>query len=271
MKKSKKEHIESYIFTPSLLSKEKKREIERWLESDEELRAVADWYASFKKEIEFVEKSKTKVRPESSEIQLFPSVSVKKKKHSFTLAAQSTNFKKKKKGFYNLRTFVSEENRALVRILRNLDEGKVQLHAISENIEPDDIIMLRIPGITDLMISKPGGVFSLNSNRLSDEEVMNWDSCTLYLSLDRADLLFNPETCSVYLDTHRTDKEKFSLSIKEEESCVSVHLKTDKNYRVGKVVVSDGEKGFLLIAENDVVYIPRSVIKNRLMSLFFFN
>jgi len=271
LKKSKREHIETYIFGPDLLSKEQKIVIEKWLDSDAELQAIAQWYSDFKKEIQFVEKGKSKVRPKLPKIHLFPSTTPKRKKHTFTLAAKTSAVKKRKAGFYTLRTFISEENKVLVRVLRDDDSGMVQIHAISENIESDDIAMLRVPGINDLMISEPGGIFFLKLDHLSDDEVTNWESCTLFLSMDRADLLMNRETGNIYLDTHRTDKEKLSISIAEEGLCIKVSIKTEQDYRINKVVVSDGEKGYLLLTENETVEIPRSVIKNRLTSLFFFN
>ncbi len=271
LKNSKREYIESYIFTPDLLSEKQKKEIKEWLESDKELRRIAEWYSDFEKEIRFVEKNKAKVRPKSSRIQLSPLASAKRKKHTFTLAAQTATVKKKKAGYYTLRTFVSEENKALVRVLRNPGEEKMQIHAISENIEPDDIAMLKIPDITDLMISKPGGIFFPEAGHISDDDVKNWESCTLFISLDRADLLLNSETGTVYLDTHRTDKEQLSISLSEEESHMKVHLKTEQDYRIKKIVLSDGEKGYLLLPENNAVRIPKSLIRKRVTSLFFFN
>lgn len=271
MKKSKREHIESYIFTPELLTLNQKREIEEWLESDEELRAIASWYSDLKKEIRFVEKSKAKVRPKSSSIQLSPSSGVKRKKHTFTLAAQTSALKKKSAGYYTLRTFVSRENKALVRVLRDPGEGRVQIHAISENIEPDDIAMLKVPAISDLMISKPGGIFYPKLTYISDEDVKNWESCTLFISMDRADLLLNVETGTIYLDTHRTDREQLSISLSDGESHLNVSLKTEQDYRIDKVVLSDGEKGYLMLPENNAVQIPKSLITKRVTSLFFFN
>jgi hypothetical protein len=271
LKKLTKEHIESYIFTPDLLSKEKKLEIEQLLKESDELRAVASWYRLLKKEIRYVEKSKSKKRPESSRIKLIPSKVIKKKKHSFTLAAKTVSAHKRKPSLLTLRTFISEENKALVRVMRNSDESQIQVHAISENIDTDDIAMIRIPGVSDLMISKPGGVFLLKKGQYSDEAVKNWESCTLYIPMDRADLLLQPQTGNVFLDTHRTDKEQLSLSILEEADQVKIDVECFKDFQVDKVIVSNGQKGYLLLVNEGQINLPKTLINNRVTSLFFFN
>ena len=271
MKKSKKEHIETYIFAPDLLSKEKKLEIEQWLKESEELRAVAAWYSSFKKEIRFIKKSKSKKRPASSKIEVLPAPVVKKIKHSFTLAAKTPEAKTGKAGIQTLRTFISEENKAIVRVIRENGGNRVQIHAISENIESDDIAMLRIPGVAELLISKPGGVFSLGDEQFSEETVRNWDSCTLFIPMDRADLLLNPDTGRLFLDTHRSDKELLSVSISEEKFLVKVHLKCEEDFYIDKVIVSNGEKGYLFLINDDVIDLPRTFINNKITTLFFFN
>ena len=270
MKKSTKEHIESYIFTPNLLSTEKKREVEELLKESDELRAVADWYRSFKNEIRYVEKSKSKKRPESSKVDLLPAPVIKKKKHSFILAAKTTSTHKSKSSLLTLRTFISKENKALVRVIRDSDSSQVQIHAISENIDSDDVAMIRIPGIPDLMISMPGGIFLPRKGQYSDDMVKNWDSCMLYIPMDRADLLLNPESGKVYLDTHRSDKEQIMVSITEEADQIIIHVKCFKDFRVDKVVVSDGNRGYLMLMNQGYVNLPKSLIKNRVTSLFFF-
>jgi len=271
LKKSTKEHIESYIFTPNLLSTEKKREVEELLKESDELRALADWYRSFKNEIRYVEKSKSKKRPESSKVDLLPAPVIKKKKHSFILAAKTTSTYKSKSSLLTLRTFISKENKALVRVIRDSDSSQVQIHAISENIDSDDVAMIRIPGIPDLMISMPGGIFLPRKGQYSDDMVKNWDSCMLYIPMDRADLLLNPESGKVYLDTHRSDKEQIMVSITEEADQIKIHVKCFKDFRVDKVVVSDGNRGYLMLMNQGYVNLPKSLIKNRVTSLFFFN
>jgi hypothetical protein len=271
LSKSKTEYIETYIFAPDLLSREEKIEVELWLRESDALRAVADRYSAFKKEIRFIEKSKAKKRPENSRIKLFPSKVVKKRKHSFTLAAKTPEVKTGKSGIQTLRTFISEENKAIVRVIRENDENELQIHAISENIDFDDIAMLRIPGVTDLMISKPGGIFLTESSQFSDEMVKKWESCMLFIPLDRADLLINPETGGVFLDTHRSDKEKFFVTVSKEESLIKIHFNHTGDFDINKVIVSDGERGYLILMNDNVIDLPGSLIKNGLVSLFFFN
>jgi len=269
--KPKKVHIETFIFAPNLLSKEKKVEIEQWLLNSNELHAEADWYTAFKNEIRFVQKSKSKKRPKSSNIELLPAPVVSRRKHSFTLAAKTPAPGKRMAGIQTLRTFISEENKALVRVIRDHDENSVQIHAISEHIDADDIAMLRVSGVTNLMISKPGGIFMLKSGQYSDEMVKKWDSCLLSIPMDRADLLLSSNSGRVFLDTHRSDKEQLSVSITEEENLIKIHLTCNKGFRVEKVVVSDGKKGYLLLIHDNVIDLPKSLINNRLTSLFFFN
>lgn len=271
MNKSKTEYIETYIFAPDLLTKEQKTEVEQWLRDSDALRALAERYSAFKKEIHLVKKSKTKKRPESSRVMLLPAIVEKKRKHSFTLAAKTPDAKTGRAGIETLRTFISEENKAIVRVIKERDENRVQIHAISENIDSDDIAMLRIPGITDLMISKPGGVFSLASGQFSDAMVKKWESCMLFIPLDRVDLFINQDTGGLFLDTHRSDKEKVSVSVSKKESVIKIQLKCAENFHVDKVIVSDGERGYLLLMNDYTIDLPESLTKNRLLSLFFFN
>lgn len=271
MNKSRKEYIETYVFAPDLLSQEEKIEIEQWIRESETLRAIAERYAALEKEIRFIKNSKSKQRPERSEVELKPSRIIRKRNFSFTLAAKTTKTKTGRFGMKTLRTFISEENKTIVRVIRENDEPQVQIYAISEKMDSDDIALLRVPGVTDLMISKPGGVFLLASSQFSDDVVKSWESCMLFTPVDRADLLINPSTGGIFLDTHRSDKEKLSVSVCDKETVIEIHLEQKGNFRADKVIVSDGKKGHLLLINENIIELPKSLVKGGRICLFFFN
>lgn len=264
-------YIETYIFHPEELTPGQRSEIEKIIRENEEMRILADWYRDLKQEIYIVEQTKQKVRPRSSAIELTASVREKKQQYVFKLAAKSPSQHKKRRALKTLRTFVSTQESAIVRVLKSEDDSGIQIHAISERIAPDDLVLLTVPVFKELLISKPGGIFEPSGVSLSANDIREWDSCTLFVPMDRLDLLFEEHSGRVYLDSHQTNKDELTVVLEDKPGYFVLHLETSAGYNIHKVVAGSGGKEYMLGLEGARVNIPKSIIKGRLTSIFFFN
>ena len=264
-------HIETFIFHPEELTASEKLDVEKMISENEECRMLADWYGELKREIDAIERQKKKDRPSSSAIEMVANEQAKRKQYTFRLAAKTPAENNKRMALKTLRTFISKEEGAIVRFLQGEHDSDIQIHAISEKIAPDDVALITVPGLDELLISKPGGIFELESSPLVSDKIQSWSSCTLFVPVDRLDILVEEHTGNVFLDSHQTNKDELDIGFEEKPECFELHLTTSEDYTIQKVVASCGGEGFLLGIESEVVEIPKSIIKGRLTSIFFYN
>ena len=264
-------HIETYIFHPEELTPGQKSEIEKYIEENEEIRILAGWYRELREQIDAVEQTKKRVRPGSSAIELTASAREKRKKYVFRLAAKTPAKYTKQLSLKTLRTFISEREGTIVRVLNSEGDSAIHIHAISEKIAADDMVLLMVPGLKELLISKPGGIFELKASTIVPDVIQSWDSCTLFVPVDRLDILVDEQNGNVFLDSHQTNKDELNIAFEEKAESYELRLTTSGGYSIQKVVASCDGKGFLLEIEREVVEIPKSIIKGRLTSIFFYN
>lgn len=260
-----------YIFHPEELTAEQREAIQESISESTEMQILANWYKELKQEIDTVDQRKKKVRPVSSAIELTSNEYKKRKQYTFRLAAKTPAEPKKRAALKTISTFISKEEGVIVRFLKSDEDSDIQIHAISERIALDDVALLTVPGLRELLISKPGGIFELNVSELVTDDIRNWKNCTLFIPTDRLDLLIDEHSGDVFLDSHQTNKDELTVTLEEKPTCFLLHVETSERFSIQKAVASSGGKEYLLGIEKTVIEIPKSIMQGRLTSVFFFN
>jgi len=180
LNKLTEKHIELFIKDSSQFSIEERKWIERSIESNEELKILANWFKRF---YEIKEISKT-IQPtifkKPDTITLSPMKMALKPKNSFILAAQSISASKKEQ-LKTVKTFISTQHKTLMRILQNEIRNETEVHFLSDFISDDDIVLLYITGENSYLVSDEGGFITIPRNKISKEEIIDWKQCKIHL------------------------------------------------------------------------------------------
>nr|BDD47194.1 hypothetical protein 5 [Balneolaceae bacterium] len=175
MDKITEEHIEKFVRFPDSLTQTEKKEVRKAISNSQELQDLANWFRSFYKELDDIGKAGKK-----HVISLVPfqhHSDTNAKHHPLILAAKSK--KRKRDSLETLATFVSKEERTVVRVLYKHSEEKYQIHLIREGEpEEDELFILSVNGITDFVIDKRRHITFDSSSKL---DAIDWENITLSL------------------------------------------------------------------------------------------
>ena len=180
MNKLTEKHIELYIKDSSQFSIEERKWIERAIESNEELKVLADWFNRFYKIKEISKRIQPTIFNKPDTITLSPMKMALKPKNSFILAAQSLSASKKEQ-LKTVKTFISTQHKTLMRILQNEIRNETEVHLLSDFISDDDIVLLYIKGEDSYLVSDEGGFITIPENKISKEKIIDWKQCKIHL------------------------------------------------------------------------------------------
>ena len=273
MKKPTEEHIETFVRNPEQLSAEEAGRIEQSINENRELGRIANWFRSYYQKLDqFLEESKKIVSGNREFVSSFELRPLVKKKGNgnriFVLAAQTDSVKAP--GLIKqVRTFVSEEYGALIRILDIKQRSAIRIDVISDQVAEDDVVIVTVPGMDTRIITRPGGKAEIPSEKLSGADVDRWESCVINLPVLKSKI--NRESSA--RDGFIISKTPFgtkSLEILQSGTGVEIHPDAESSPET-MVLHETGEQPSVWKVVDGKVTVPKSRIHNRELSVFFFN
>ena len=268
MKKPSEYHIELFVNSPEKLSRDERRWIQEWINKDDEVRLIADWYRQFFKQTEEIKKNKESNIEKPAVIYLKAIPNQLKNGNNFILAAQTATAKSKNKA---IKTFVSEKHETLIRVIYDDKKTKIRFHAISQYLDDDDIVILSLEGDQSFYISKPGGVFEISDSVITKGKIADLDTCKIHLPLMKIDVFRDSNTGSITYFSSFTEKKGSSsiLEITDREIKIDLESIPDKFKSERIILHSDGISSLWFIDENRC-RIPLKKFKSTTSALYFY-
>lgn len=273
MSKPTEKNIEQYIRFPSELSGEEKTWIEEWVKKDQEIRALAEWYKQYYKNVDQVEKDRGMFDAEKPvNITLNPYNRPQKiASNVFVLAAQTPAVDRRKANLRTIRTFVSEEHKTLIRVLYDSGKNYSKLHVISEFVDEDDIVLIEV--LDDehtLMVSDLGGTFMIPDRKISQENIKDWNRCELHLPVSKIRVFKDLKTGTLNFDSSSSmfEREDLKLNVTEDELQIEVNSKA--KIIPDKVVVYTDNQSKIWPVEMGSCSLAADMFTDSVSSLYFF-
>ena len=208
-------HIETYARHPKQLSRQERNWIKHWIEKDEEIALLYQWYRKFYGQVDAIETEKTKSTDRPAIIALKPFENNIIKKNHFVLAAETTTASKS--AYQSFRSFASDDKQTLLRVLHNRDKQSIRLDIISEHMDKDDIVMIETSDTKKLLISEPGGKLELTESELSRQEITDWQRCNIHLPVLKIFLYKDRKTGAITYSFNQKDPEHVDVDIDEKQ------------------------------------------------------
>jgi hypothetical protein len=267
-KKPNEYHIELFVKNPDQLSREEQLWVREWIEKDKEIQLLAAWYKEFFKranEIKEDKKSREKIPPE---IHLTADSHRFDNKTSFVLAADTPVARKSRR---SVKTFISEKHEIIIRVIYDKAEAKNRLYVISEHVQENDIVLLKLENNQNYFFSKPGGIFEIPESVITKKQFTDFETCSLHLPQIRIELYRDSKTGSItYAVNSGTDMAGSSiLEIDEEELNIDVDAISEK-YRPDKIILFSGDTSSLWLINDGRCRIPFKKLESTSSLLFFY-
>lgn len=273
MNKPSKEHIETFVRNPDQLPAEEARWIEQSINENEELGRIANWFRSYYQKLDqFLEESKKIVSENRDFVSSFELRPLAKKKgngnRNLVLAAQ-TEAVKAPGLIKQVRTFVSEEYGALIRILDIKQRSAIRIDVISDQVAEDDVVIVTVPGMDTRIITRPGGKAEIPSEKLSCADVDRWESCVINLPVLKSKINRESSARDGFIIANTPFGTK-SVEIVQSAEGVEIHPDAESSPET-MVLYEIGEQPSVWKVVDDKVTVPKSRVHNRKLSVFFFN
>lgn len=265
-------HIEEFVLRRSEMTTEEQQWIQEWIQKDEGVRLLAEWFKNFYRSADDLESLQERPDDFSPVIEL--QTVQKKSIYSsgvFVLAAQTPITDRGKKSLKTIRTFVSEEHKTLVRILHNSLKNQSKLHVISEFVREDDIVIVEIRDQKKtVLVSEPGGTFVLSYQECSQDAIKSWERCELHLPISKIRVYKNSERNTINFDTSEAyfEREELELDRVEDELHVAFHSSNDK--KPDKMVIYSGGKSSIWPVEDGNCSIDIQDLSETVTTLYFY-
>jgi len=268
------EHIEEYILHPERLSADKKKEIEKSLQENEDLKKFSEWFSEFyriyDKLIRENEEKSNSIDDQPSFIELMPMKHTQnRERRLFVLAAQTS--KVNQHGIESVKTFVSDEHGTLMRVLNDKNRKLTRIHVLSDKIGEKDIIILNIPENNVHLVSKPGGKIAMPSADLKKAEVENWSSCRIILPIITSKI--KPSTLSQDgFIAAKSVRGTASVEILAEEDTITlIPFSKNEEHKPLRLVIHSDSGSTLWDLKNGKAEVPKNVFNEVESKLFFYN
>ncbi|MCG2588467.1 hypothetical protein [Rhodohalobacter sulfatireducens] len=265
-------NIETYILNRTALTEKEQEWIQDWIQKDEEVRLLAEWFRVFYKKMDHIESVQERPDLLTSIIELEPAP--QKSKYSgnvFVLAAQTPVADRRKKTLKTIRTFVSEEHKTLIRILHNSSKNQFKLHVISEFLQDDDIVLIDVGDQNNkTLVSDPGGTFVIPDQVFPENTIKNWQKCELHLPISKIRVFSNGEQGTLNFDTTEAHFEREELSLQKSGDKLQVSFNCSVERIPDKMVIYVGEKSSMWPVENGKCTIAIQNLSSPVSSLFFY-
>lgn len=265
-------NIETYVLNRSSLTVKEQEWIQDWIQKDEEIRLLTEWFRVFYKKMGLIESVKERPKHLPSVIKLKPaSHKSKYSRNVFVLAAQTPVTDRGKKTLKTIRTFVSEEHKTLLRILHNNSKNHSKLHVISEFLQDDDIVLIDVgdPKYTTL-VSEPGGTFIICNQEFPESTIKRWQRCELHLPISKVRVYKDEDQATLNFDTTEANFEREELNLQKSGDKLQVSFNCPIERTPDKMVINVGEKSSMWPVDNGKCTIAVRELSDSVSSLFFY-
>jgi len=208
-------HIETYVRHPEQLSRQERNWIKHWINKDEELAHLYQWYREFYGQVDAIENEKNKSTDKPAIITVKPFENNVIRKNHYVLAAETTTASKS--AYQSFRSFTSDDEQTLLRVLHNRDKQSIRLDIISEHLDKDDIVMIETSDTKKLLISEPGGTLELTESELSRQEITDWQRCNIHLPVLKIFLYKDRKTGAITYSLNQNDPGHVDVDIDEKQ------------------------------------------------------
>lgn len=267
MEKPSEEYIENYVRYPSDLSTEEILWIEEWIQKDCEVRLLVDWFRKFYETVDQVERSKTSSPDKPHHIQL------KKfdegKSDSKGIFSETPELTGEEPNLKTIRIFFSEEHKTFVRILHDKDNNRSKLHVMSEFVDSDDVVLIKIPGEDILLVSELGGTVRI-PKKIPLNKIKRWGNCKLYLPITKIHVYRDTRTNHINIDSLDAGRDKSRIDLKALNHEIEISIELPDKTSPQKMVLQSNKESNLWALENGVCLIPINDVSTSGSNLFFF-
>ena len=225
MEKPTEYQIECYAREPESFSRNERYQIETWIEKDEEISLLYQWYREFFRQVFFIEAEKEHHPDKPTVVLLKPCIKKNNLKNHFVLAAQTPE--ETDSVLRSVKTFISEDELTLLRILHDRDKHRTHLHIISDHLDPDDIVMIESMKEKEIFISRPGGKLDVPDSELSSGDITGWESCAIHLPLYKVLLYKDIRNGSL---TYSLNKKNLGIELTITDKTVQVTFSNNRNH-----------------------------------------
>lgn len=274
MKKPTDTHIEKFVACPNELSSEEKEWIQKWIDKDQEIRLLADWFKVFYQAAGSIEKSRELAglqKPSSIELKPFKNANAFSS-GVFVLAAQTPVSDKRKANLKTIRTFVSEEHKTLIRILHDSSKNRSKVHVISEYVNEYDIVLIEVfDGNNITMVSDLGGTFVIPDQKISINTIKDWARCELHLPVSKVKVFRDQATGSLNFDSFETDRERYDFHLSVDDTQLNITFHENAKHTPKKLVLYSGNQSSFWPIEEGLCSVPTEKFTDSGSCLFFFN
>ena len=269
MRKPSTKEIEKYILDPASVSPVRADEIRKWIDSDAEIRELAEWLETFYASVSQIDRQKKIGGKIPKLINLVPYKTKIRQKNGFVLAAQTPAIKKMS-GLRTLKTFSSEAYKTLMRILHDLDRNEYRLHVLSEYVGEEDIVIIEIPEANLSVISDKGGVFKLEEDQIEQDEIINWKNCRLHLPLTKVEVYYDHVTGDLNVDTSAVNPDQLILSFQTGGGRLRIEADVKDDRNIEKMVIRTGGYSSMIPVHDNFSDFPLDNLTTSSATLFFY-
>ncbi len=245
--------------------------IEKSLSEHEELESLANWFSLLYKHVDRfkpVDHIRWSSRPRSIELLPMP-IKERSGLNRFVLAAQSAS--PRKSYIESLKTFASEKDETLLRILKMEEKGIARFHLLSEHLSDEEVALVYIPDERIYLVIHPGGKLDIPFNRLGNDVIKAWNRCSLMLPVFRSNLNFNTLSDKGYIVASSETGIMDTIDMSRSRSEVELELPVYAEAETPKLLLVYSSAGVTLWGiENGIVRIPEKYLANQ-QSLFFYS
>ncbi|MCC5907265.1 MAG: hypothetical protein JJU13_13720 [Balneolaceae bacterium] len=268
MNKPTEYQIELFVKNPVKLSREERRWVREWVESDEEVRLLAVWFKEFYNLTEEIKQNSERKERKPSIIHLKAVSNQFNTANNFVLAAQTTVAKNKHK---SIKTFISEKYKTLIRVIYDDVKLRSRLHVISQYLNEKDIVILKLEDNLNFFISKPGGILEISESVIPKEKITDLEKCSMHLPILKIDLFRDSITGNITYTSDSADKVGFSHIMEISKDEIKIDVENISNTcKPDKIVLHTGGNSSLWLINSGFCRLPVEKLKSSNSLLFFY-
>lgn len=254
MNKPTENHLELYIRYPFLLLEKEKEWIEYWIQKDTTIYSIAEFFRVFYSTFEEIQRSYNSKVNKPGIIHLKQKSLYKKKTNGFVLAAQtiSENYSI----YDNVRTFVSDEHKTLIRVINKPEQNKLIAYVLSDFGSKKDIYLLKNGKNNHYLITEPGGKIEIDKKNEANINPLSWETCELYVPIIQV-IVFKDSSTSFLTYSFGYTKHIDSITIEasENELVINIHPANNEEI-VNKMTLSSSDKSELFHLDSPSITLP---------------
>lgn len=261
-------HIETYIRFPEQLSRQERHWIKHWIDKDEEIAFLYQWLREFYDQVDAISDEQNSGADKPAIIALTPFENNQIGKYHFVLAAETETASKS--SLQSIRSFTSDDEQTLLRVLHNREKQSIRLDIISEHLGKDDIVMIETSEPKNMLISEPGGKLELTESKLSRQEIIDWQGCNIHLPVVKILLYKDKNTGAITYSVNQKNSENIELDIDQKQ--VKIEFSDSYAGKIpAKMILHSGDQSKYHPVENSTFSLPLKDISGNQSQIAFYH